>query len=87
MAKSTEIEVQINGQWKRMKVTDALAMNERYGRCIECHQPARAHARAKNGAAAHVEHLSWNEKCSCRTYRKLDVVLKVSVSCSRTGRC
>jgi hypothetical protein len=31
MARSTELEVQINGEWKTMNVVDALATNERYG--------------------------------------------------------
>jgi hypothetical protein len=63
MPRSTEIEIEIGGQWKRMNVEDALAINERYGRCWKCHEPARAHAKAKNGAAAHVEHRARNKKC------------------------
>lgn len=57
------IEIQIKGEWKRITVTDALTISERYGRCIECKEPARCHKKAKNGAAAHVEHLKWNKDC------------------------
>lgn len=46
-----------------MNVLDALAVSERYGQCVKCHEPVRAHARGKNGAAAHVEHLKRNKKC------------------------
>ena len=63
MAKSITIEIHIKGQWKSMSVTDALAINERYGRCIGCKQPARCHRKAINGAAAHVEHIRRNEDC------------------------
>jgi hypothetical protein len=70
MAKSTKLDVLINGKWKRTTVEDALAIGERYGRCIECERPARAHSQGRNGAAAHVEHLSWNKKCSLSHRRK-----------------
>lgn len=63
MPRSTELEVEIQGQLKRMNVEDALAANERYGQCVVCHERVRAHAKGKNGAAAHVEHLSRNRKC------------------------
>ena len=60
MPRSTEIEIGIAGQWRRSNVEDALAINERYGRCVECHEDVRVHARGKNGAAAHVEHRKRN---------------------------
>jgi hypothetical protein len=63
MVMSTELEIQVNGQWTKMNVIDALAKGERKGHCIECHKDVRAQAEAKNGAAAHVYHLSRNKKC------------------------
>jgi RNA polymerase-binding transcription factor DksA len=63
MARSTELEVEANGKWEIKNVDDALAIGKRYGQCVKCHEPARAHRRGKNGAAAHVEHLSRNKKC------------------------
>jgi transposase len=69
MPKSAVLEINVNGKWKRVSVPDAIAMNERYGRCIECKQPARGHRKGRNGAAAHVEHLDWNERCSLRQRR------------------
>jgi hypothetical protein len=64
MAISTELEIQDNGQWTKMNVIVALAKGVRNGHCIECHKDVRAQAQAKNGAAAHVRHLSRNKKCS-----------------------
>jgi hypothetical protein len=75
MAKSTFIEVQIGGKWKKLSVNDALSQNERYGRCVECHNPARCHGRGKNGMSAHVEHLSWNKKCSLCARRSASAYL------------
>ena len=69
MARSLALEIQVQGQWKKMNVVDALAIDERYGRCVECHESARGHARGKNGAAAHVEHLPGKKPCKLR-YRR-----------------
>ena len=44
MARSLALEIQVQGQWKKMNVVDALAIDERYGRCVECHESARGHA-------------------------------------------
>lgn len=63
MALSTQLEVMVSGKWQTMNVDVALAINERYGRCVKCGKDARAHARGKNGAAAHVEHLKRNPEC------------------------
>jgi hypothetical protein len=71
MPRSTVIEIQIKGKWKQMSVPDALAIHERYGRCIACKQPARGHRKAKNGQAAHVEHHPGNPLCKLsHKYRK-----------------
>lgn len=70
MPKSSEIEVKVGNQWKRLHVTSALARNERYGRCVNCKNPARAHSLGKNGAAAHVEHLKRSRACNLSDHRK-----------------
>lgn len=69
MPRSDVIEVRINGGWKQMSVAGSLAAGERYGRCIECGKRARCHAKAKDGAAAHVEHIRRNPKCSRSDHR------------------
>jgi hypothetical protein len=52
-------------EWIRLNVDDALARNERHGRCIECHKSAGAHRRSANGGQAPlVEHLEAKPKRS-----------------------
>jgi hypothetical protein len=65
MPKSTVLEVKRGRTWVRLNVNDAISQNERHGRCIECHKPAKAHGRSAGGSqAAHVEHFDANPKCS-----------------------
>jgi hypothetical protein len=65
MSRSAEIEIKINGQWKKVKLEDALAKNEKLGRCPnpECQKPAKAYRGSASGKAAHLHHLERNRKC------------------------
>lgn len=73
MARSTECESRQGGEWKRISISDALAIPRevRQLRCIErvCQMKVRPHKRGKNGAAAHFEHLEWNAQCPRRQSR------------------
>ena len=69
MAKSTFLEVFTIRGWIVLSVDDALATNQRRGRCIECKEPARVHRASSNGMAAHVEHLTRNANCSLSDIR------------------
>jgi hypothetical protein len=65
MPKSTTLEVKRGKTWVRLSVNDAIARNERHGRCVECHKRARAHECSRGGGqAAHIEHFKANPKCS-----------------------
>jgi len=65
MAKSTILEVKRGRKWVRLNVNVAIARNKRYGRCVECRKPAKAHRRSASGSqAAHIEHFDDNPKCS-----------------------
>jgi hypothetical protein len=70
MPKSSTLEIKGESGWVPVDVADALARDERQGRCVECGQPVRPHAGSKNGKqAAHVEHLKRNSKCSRSDHR------------------
>lgn len=75
MARSEEAQLLERGKWKRISIGEALRIR-RHGhgfRCIEPvrHEPVRPHKRARNGAAAHFEHLEWNPECPRRQRRPL----------------
>lgn len=70
MPKSRFCKVEIRGEWKKITINDAIARNERRGRCIKCDKLVRPHRRGKNGTpAAHFEHLSRNPSCSLSDHR------------------
>jgi hypothetical protein len=69
MPKSDRLEVKRNREWVPIGVKDAIATNERRGRCVECGRSVRVHGRGKNGAAAHVEHITRNLRCSLSDHR------------------
>jgi hypothetical protein len=70
MPKSADFEIRRNGRWERISVTEALAINEKRGRCIECGRPGKAHGVSKDGAqAAHFEHDKRNSDCSRSDHR------------------
>ncbi len=57
MPKSADFEIRRNGRWERITVAEALAINEKRGRCNECGKPGKAHRVSRHGAqAAHFEH-------------------------------
>ena len=65
MPKSIILEVKHGKKWIRLNVNVAIVRNQRVGRCIECHKPAKAHQRSTSGTqAAHVEHFDDNPRCS-----------------------
>lgn len=63
MPMSTELEVFRMNTWQRITVTEAIATNDRRGRCIKCSEPVRVRRESKTGMAAHVEHLKRNPEC------------------------
>jgi hypothetical protein len=50
--------------WRVMTIDEAVLTREQQGRCIECHEPLRAHKTGTTGQAAHFEHLKSNPRCS-----------------------
>ena len=70
MPKSTDFEIRRNGPWERISVSEALVLNEKRGRCIECGRPGKAHAISRHGTqAAHFEHDKRNPDCSRSDHR------------------
>jgi hypothetical protein len=71
MPKSADFEIRRGGRWERISVMDALAINEKRGRCIECGRPGKAHwGSSKHGVqAAHFEHDKRNPGCSRSDHR------------------
>jgi len=70
MAKSTVCEIERAGRWEEINVAEALARHERVGRCVECHEPVKAHRQGKSGKpAAHFEHFDRNSACSLSDHR------------------
>jgi hypothetical protein len=65
--KMTTCEVQNGTAWKVIPINEALERNERNGRCVECKMPLRAHRQARNGMAAHFEHLAKSPHCFLMT--------------------
>jgi len=63
MAKGVEIDVVRNGTKTRITVDEAIEKNDRRGTCVSCGEPVRTHQKAKNGAAAHAEHIKRNPNC------------------------
>ena len=49
---------------KAITANEATARNERQAFCPECKEAVRLHRKARNGQAAHFEHLSRGGKCS-----------------------
>jgi hypothetical protein len=47
-----------------MTIDEAVLTRERQRRCIECHEPVRAHKTGTTGQSAHFEHLKKNPRCS-----------------------
>jgi hypothetical protein len=62
--KMTTAEANIGGTWRVITVQQALDTVETDARCIECHEPVRAHKASVNGMAAHFEHRDKNVRCS-----------------------
>src|SRR5262245_52751846 len=83
MAKSTSLKVASSGGWREIGITEAIATNQRNGRCVECDEAVRVHRAANNGMAAHVEHLRRNANCSLSDAR---ATLNGAVGGSRTSR-
>lgn len=70
MPKGADFEIQRNGQGEPITVIEALAINEKRGRCIECAEPGKAHRGSRQGAqAAHFEHDKRNPECSRSDHR------------------
>ena len=64
MPKSVTCEVKRQIGWRIMTIDEALLTREPQGRCVECHEPVRAHKTGTTGQAAHFEHLKSNRLCS-----------------------
>jgi len=67
--KMTTCEVPHGTGWKVITIDDALEMNTRATRCVECAMPVRAHRWSVNGMA-HFEHLAKNPQCSLSDRRR-----------------
>jgi hypothetical protein len=64
MPKSITCEVKRQIGWRVMTIEEALLTRERQGRCIERHEPVRAHKTGTTGQSAHFEHMKGNPRCS-----------------------